>query len=187
MNSYYCVLMEYALEIKIPKERVAVLIGTGGETKKELEEYTSAKIEVDSKEGDVRIIGEDSLKMYAAKEVIRAIGRGFNPEIAKLLFKPDFVLEVIPLLDFVKHKGHFERIKGRVIGANGKARETIENLTGTYISVYGKTVGVLGRAEDVVISLKAVESLLQGSPHANVYKLLEKNRRAQREKDAIDW
>lgn len=179
--------MEYALEIKIPKERVAVLIGKNGETKSELEEYTQAKIDVDSKEGDVKITGKDSLKMYAVKEVIRAIGRGFNPEIAKLLFKPDYVLEVIPLLDFVKHKGHFERIKGRVIGANGKSRETIENLTGTYLSVYGKTVGVLGRAEDVVISMKAVESLLQGSPHANVYKLLEKNRRNMRERDAISW
>lgn len=179
--------MEYSLEIKIPKERVAVLIGKNGETKKELEEFTSAEIFVDSKEGDVKITGKDSLRMYAVREVIRAIGRGFNPEIAKLLFKQDFVLEIIPLLDFVKHKGHFERIKGRVIGANGKSRETIENLTGTYISVYGKTVGVLGRAEDVVISMKAIESLLQGSPHANVYKLLEKNRRVQKEKDAIDW
>ena len=179
--------MEYSLEIKIPKERVAVLIGKNGEVKKELEEFTKAKIEVDSKEGDVKITGADSLKIYAVKEVIRAVGRGFNPELAKLLFKPDYVLEVILLLDFVKHKGHFERIKGRVIGANGKSRETIENLTGTYLSVYGKTVSILGRAEDVVISVRAVESLLQGSPHANVYKLLEKNRRNMREKEAIDW
>ena len=179
--------MEYNLEIKIPKERVAVLIGKNGETKKELEDYASSKIEVDSKEGDVKIIGSDSLKMYALKEVIRGVGRGFNPEIAKLLFKQDYVLEVIPLLDFVKHKGHFERIKGRVIGANGKSRETIENLTSTFISVYGKTVGIIGSAEDVMISMKAVESLLQGSPHANVYKLLEKNRRLIRKREAIDW
>ena len=179
--------MEYALEIKIPKERVAVLIGKNGETKKDLEEFSSSKIEVDSKEGDVKIVGSDSLKLYAVKEVIRAIGRGFNPEIAKLLFKPDYVLEIIPLLDFVKHKGHFERIKGRVIGSNGKSRETIESLTDTYLSVYGKTVSVLGRAEDVVISMKAVESLLQGSPHANVYKLLEKNRRNAREQEKINW
>lgn len=179
--------MEYSLEIKIPKERVAVLIGKNGETKQELEDYASAKIEVDSKEGDVKLLGEDSLKLYATKEVIRAIGRGFNPEFAKLLFKQDYILEVIPLLDFVKHKGHFERIKGRVIGANGKARETMENLTGTFLSVYGKTVGIIGRAEDVVVSKKAVESLLLGSPHANVYKLLEKNRRAVKEREAIDW
>lgn len=179
--------MEYSIDIKIPKERVAVLIGKSGENKKELEEYTTSKIDVDSKEGDVKITGEDSLKMYALKEVIRAIGRGFNPEISKLLFKQDYVLEVIPLLDYVKHKGHFERIKGRVIGANGKSRETIENLTGTYISVYGKTVSIAGRAEDVIICKKAVESLLLGSPHANVYKLLEKNRRSMKERDAVDW
>jgi ribosomal RNA assembly protein len=179
--------MEYSLEIKIPKERVAVLIGKNGETKKELEEYTQAKVEIDSKEGDVKITGSDSLKMYSAREVIRAVGRGFNPEIAKLLFKQDYALEVIPLLDYVKHKGHFERIKGRVIGANGKSRETIENLTSTYISVYGKTVAILGRAEDLVVSKKAVESLLLGSPHANVYKWLEKNKRVLKEKQALEW
>lgn len=179
--------MEYASEIKIPKERVAVLIGKSGETKKEIEEYAQAKLEIDSKEGDVKITGNDSLNMYAAKEVIRAIGRGFNPEIAKLLFKQDHALEIIPLLDYVKHKGHFERIKGRVIGANGKSRETIENLTGAYISVYGKTITILGRAEDLIIAKKAVESLLLGSPHANVYKWLEKNKRIQKEKEAINW
>lgn len=179
--------MEYSIDLKIPKERVAVLIGKNGETKRELEDYTQAKIDIDSKEGDVRITGEDSLKMYAVKEVIRAVGRGFNPELAKLLFKQDYILEVISLLDYVKHKGHFERIKGRVIGANGKSRETIENLTGTYISVYGKTVSIAGRAEDVIICKKAVESLLLGSPHANVYKLLEKNRRSMKERDAVDW
>ncbi|MCC7575049.1 KH domain-containing protein [Candidatus Woesearchaeota archaeon] len=179
--------MEYSLELKIPKERVAVLIGKNGETKKELEDYTQAKIDIDSKEGDVKITGLDSLKMYSAKEVIRAIGRGFNPEIAKLLFKQDYILEIISLLDYVKHKGHFERIKGRVIGANGKSRETIENLTLTYISVYGKTIGILGRAEDVIISKKAVENLLLGSPHANVYKWLEKNRRNMKEKEALNW
>jgi ribosomal RNA assembly protein len=179
--------MEYSVEIKIPKERVAVLIGKNGDVKRELEEYASAKLSVDSKEGDVKIVGSDSLMMYALKEVVRAIGRGFNPEIAKLLFKQDYALEIISLLDYVKHKGHFERIKGRVIGANGKARETIENLTSSYISVYGKTVSILGRAEDLVVCKRAVESLLLGSPHANVYKLLEKNRRSLKERDAIDW
>lgn len=179
--------MEYSLEIKIPKERVAVLIGKSGETKKELEEYSESRIDVDSKEGDVKITGEDSLKMYACREVVQAIGRGFNPELANLLFKQDYALEIIPLLDYVKHKGHFERIKGRVIGANGKSRETIENLTNTYISVYGKTISILGRVEDIITCKKAVESLLLGSPHSNVYKWLEKNRKLIKQKESIDW
>ena len=179
--------MNYSFDLKIPKERIAVLIGKGGETKQELEDLTGTKINVDSKEADVKITGEDSVKIYALKEVVRAIGRGFNPEISRLLLKQDYVLELINLLDYVKNKGHFERVKGRVIGAGGKSRDTIEKLTNTFISVYGKTISIIGEAEDVIICKKAVESLLLGSPHANVYKWLEKNRKMSKEKQAIEW
>lgn len=179
--------MIFSFDIKVPKERVAVLIGKNGETKRELEGFTDCKMEVDSKEGDVRISGKDSLKMYALREVVKAIGRGFNPEIARLLLKQDYSLEIINLLDFVKNKEHFERVKGRVIGAEGKSRQTIEALTNTFISVYGKTIGIIGDPEGVVYSKKAVESLLQGSPHSNVYRWLEKNKRLLKEKQANDW
>ncbi|MFA6073260.1 MAG: KH domain-containing protein [Candidatus Woesearchaeota archaeon] len=179
--------MNYAFEIKIPKERVAVLIGKSGETKKELEGFTDCKMDIDSKEGDVRISGGDSIKMYALREVVKAIGRGFNPEIARLLLKQDYALEIVNLLDYVKNKDHFERLKGRVIGAEGKSRQTIEGLTGTFISVYGKTISIIGDSEGVVTSKKAIESLLQGSPHSNVYRWLEKSRRATKEKRAKDW
>ena len=179
--------MEFGYELKIPKERIAVLIGKNGEIKKELEEESNSTIEVDSKEGDIKIKGEDSLKMYELKDVIMAIGRGFNPDIAKLLFRTDYVLEIIQLLDFVPSKQHFERVKGRIIGAKGKSRATIEKLTDTFISVYGKTIAIIGESENVPICRKAVESLLQGSQHANVYKFLEKNKRRQRQEKAIDW
>jgi ribosomal RNA assembly protein len=179
--------MGFAFEVKIPKERVAVLIGRSGETKRELEEYTDCKMEIDSKEGDVKISGGDSIKMYALREVVKAVGRGFNPEIARLLLKQDYGLEVISLLDFVRNKDHFERVKGRVIGSEGKSRQTIEELTGTFISVYGKTISIIGDIEGVVVAKKAVESLLQGSPHSNVYRWLEKNRRTLREKRAANW
>jgi len=179
--------MKYSFELKIPKERVAVLIGKSGETKRGLEELTGVKLDIDSKEGDVRITGEDSLKIYALREVVKAIGRGFNPEIAQLLFKQDYTLEIIPLLDYVRNKDHFERIKGRVIGTEGKSRQTIESLTDTFISVYGKTISIVGDAEGVMAAKKAVESLLQGSPHSNVYRWLEKNRRTLKEKRATDW
>lgn len=177
----------FSFEIKIPKERVAVLIGKSGETKNELEDDTKCKLNIDSKEGDVNISGGDSLNMYALREVVKAIGRGFNPDIARLLLKQDYALEIINLLDFVKNKDHFERVKGRVIGSEGKARQTIEELTSTFISVYGKTISIIGDSEGVVSAKKAVESLLQGSPHSNVYRWLEKSNRALKEKRAVDW
>ena len=76
--------------IRIPKERVGVLIGKNGKEKKELEELTKSKIKVDSKEGYVEIFGKDSILLFTLKEIIRAIGRGFNPEIAMLLLKQDY-------------------------------------------------------------------------------------------------
>ena len=53
----------------------------------------------------------------------------------------------------------------------------IESLTETYISVYGKTIALIGGVEAVAMSRQAVEMLLEGAPHGNVYKWLEDKRR----------
>lgn len=167
----------FSYELKIPKDRVAVFIGKKGEVKKEIEEDTKTKIKVDSKEGDVFIEGEDGLSIYTAKEVIRAIGRGFNPEIALLLLKPDYCFELIDINEFAKTKNSLLRIKGRIIGTEGKSRRTIEELTETNIVVYGKTVSMIGCTENVLAARKAIENLIKGASHANVYRSLEKKRR----------
>ena len=40
-----------------------------------------------------------------------------------------------------------------------------------------KTIGIIGLAENVDLARRAIDSILSGSPHANVYKWLEKQRR----------
>ncbi len=168
---------KYTYAIKIPKERIAVLIGQKGASKKDLEECTNSKINVNSEEGDVNIEGEDSLRVYNLREIIKAIARGFNPEIAKLLLKQDYAFELINLPDFLgKSTKKIIRMKGRVIGSEGKARKVIEHLTDTYISVYGKTIGIIGFFEDVADAKRAIESLLEGSPHSTIFKWLEKKK-----------
>jgi ribosomal RNA assembly protein len=168
---------EYSYDLKITKDRIAVLIGTKGETKQEIERETNCRIQVDSKEGDVTLSGKDAVTLFALREVIKAIARGFNPDIAKQLLKQDYILEIISLNEYSKEKSHQQRLKGRVIGMEGKSRSNIENLTECYISVYGKTIAVIGKIDMVNICKRAVESLLGGSPHANVYKWLERQRR----------
>ncbi len=170
-------MQEYSYELKIPKDRIAVLIGTRGEIKKKLEELTKISLAVDSKEGDVVITGADPLNLYSAREVARAIGRGFNPDVAFLLLKPDYGLEVVSIVQYAKTKNDIQRLKGRLIGEEGKARKTIEELTDTHITVYGKTVAIVGEYEGLTAARKAVESLLTGAPHAHVYRLLEKRRK----------
>lgn len=172
---------EYMHGLKIPKARIAMLIGKKGETKKELEEFTNTKIDVDSKEGVVTILGKDAVKLYQVREMILAIGRGFNPETAKLLLKQDYSIEIVSLNDFAGKKNQLERVRGRVIGKKGKSREIIEQLTETSISVYGKTVSIIGMAENVVAARNAVDLLLDGATHSTVYKKLEKFRRKVKE------
>lgn len=168
---------EFSYELKIPEERVGVLVGTEGSTKKSIEQQTKSVLTI-SKEGDVSINGEEALLLYTAREIVRAIGRGFNPKIALLLLKMDYGLEIIDLKDVAgKNKNLLERIKGRVIGTEGKSREEVERLTDTHISVYGKTIGIIGETEQVSLAREAVAMLVSGSMHKTVYQFLERKKK----------
>ena len=175
-------MTEFKYDIKIPKERVAVLIGTKGAIKRQIEKATKTKIMVDSEDGATSVTGEDPLKLFQCREIVQAVGRGFNPELATQLLKQDTMLEVISLEPHSK-KNKLERLRGRIIGEGGKARGIMEELTDTNISVYGKTVAIIGDYEGVSLARRAVEGLISGSSHAHIYRWLEtqKKERVQRE------
>ncbi len=163
-------------EIKIPKDRVAVLIGKKGEIKLELQKKLKTKLIISSETGDVTISGE-SIDVYISKQIITAIGRGFNPEIALKLLNDENSMEIISINEYAKgSKVKLTRMRSRIIGTEGRARNLMEEMTNTYISVYGKTVSIIGKIENVFIARRAVESLLRGSKHGNVYAMLERER-----------
>ncbi len=152
--------------IRIPVKRVAVLIGRKGSIKRTLETSTNTKLEIK----DEIIISGEAIDVLNAENVIRAIGRGFSPDNAIKLLDENNTLCIIPLPD---NRKELIRVRARLIGTGGKARKNIERLTGTNISVYGKTTSIIGTYEDVEKAKEAVERLLSGSPHRNVYKSLE--------------
>lgn len=159
-------------EVRIPKDRISMLIGTKGSEKKLIEKTAKVKLNVDSKEGLVVIEGK-ALDVYNAKPIIKAIGRGFNPDKALKLLNEHFILELVDIKEFGKTKNDFVRIKARIIGRKGTCREHLENLTDTSIVVYGKTVGIIGTVENCLIAKQGIEKLLKGSKHGNVYKWIE--------------
>lgn len=173
---------EFGYELKVPKDRVAVIIGTKGSVKKTLQDVAGVKMHIDSDEGEVTLEGDDSIKLYQARQVIKAIARGFNPDIAQLLLKQDYALETMKLTDYTTPNG-VQRLKGRVIGVKGKSRENLEKLTETFISVYGKTISIVGELQRVTIAKRAIEKLLTGQMHATVWKFLEKMRREMRRQE----
>jgi len=169
--------VEARFHVKIPKERIGVLIGPGGSVRRRIEEALGVKLRVDSRSGDVEIALKDEegdvSKLYQALNVVRAIGRGFSPERAFRLFDEDMLLDVIDLREYVgKSENALRRVKGRIIGRDGKTRRLIEELTGVYVSVYGHTVSLIGGFDQLLVAREAVTKLIKGSQHKTVYNYL---------------
>ncbi|MBS3068774.1 RNA-processing protein [Candidatus Micrarchaeota archaeon] len=160
--------------MKIPVERIAVLIGKNGQMKEYIEKKLKVKIEVDD-EGEVTLEGE-SVDEFFGKDVIKAIGRGFEPSVALRLLDDNYLLRIVDLRDYVNRES-MARVKGRIIGEKGKTREIIEQDAECFLSVYGHTVGVIATLETMEIALSAIFKLIEGLNHSTVYAYLEKNRR----------
>jgi len=160
-------------ELKISKARVGCLVGKKGDVKRDIERRTGTKVKIGS-DGDVEIYG-DGFGEYICEKVIKAIGRGFNPEVALTLVRERYGLEVIDIKRFCGgNKKKCIRIKARLIGTRGKARRVMERLTGCDICIYGNTVSLIGEHDRLMVAFRGVEKLLQGSPHGNVYGYLER-------------
>lgn len=164
------------MHIKIPADRIGVLVGPSGSVKSMLEEKTGAEMVIDSDTGAVEIVtGEDPIMAMRLTEIVRAIGRGFSPERAYPLLEDEMLmLDIIDLSRVCNTKSDMARIKGRIIGKDGRTREITEKLTGAGISVYGKTVGIIGNPDQIRIARAAIEMLMDGAPHGAVYGYLEK-------------
>ena len=164
------------MHIKIPEERLGVLIGPDGSMKKLIEEKSKTLLEIDSESGTVTVeSSEDPLMVMRVSDLVRAIGRGFSPERALAILDDEMLmLDVMDLSKMVGTKSDMARLKGRIIGKDGKTREIMEKLSGSKVSVFGKTIALLGYPEQIRVSRAAIEMLLDGAPHGNVYSFLEK-------------
>jgi ribosomal RNA assembly protein len=119
------------------------------------------------------------MQPFKAMEIISAISKGFSPQRAyRLLSNEDLVFQVIDLKDYAsKSSSAMDRVKGRIIGKNGKSRKTIEELSGAYMSISGHTVALIGEFEEVRLANDAVTMILKGSTHRRVYTMLQQTRR----------
>ncbi|MGC9517210.1 MAG: KH domain-containing protein [Methanomicrobiales archaeon] len=167
--------------LKIPRERVGVVIGKEGQVKQKIEDLTHTEINIESETGSISISPtakmDDPLSIWKARNIIRAIGRGFNPEVSFKLLDDNFILDIIRLPDFVgKSKKAIIRQKGRIIGKDGRTREIIKEMTDTDVAIYGKTVSLIGDIEKIMTAKEAIEMILEGIRHKTVYAFLEKKR-----------
>jgi len=179
--------------IRIPKERVGVLIGPEGRTKKSIEEKLSIELQIDSETGDINVTmkenATDPSMLFKAKDVVTALGRGFSPEHAfRLIRDEEAVLDMLDLRAiFGKSEADIKRVKGRIIGMNGKTRTIIEELTDAHVAVYGHTVAIIGTMDQVQVAREAIEMLIKGNMHGTVYRFLHRKRRELKKKMLELW
>ncbi len=174
--------------VKIPQDRIGVLIGEGGETLRRIEELAEVRLNVDSENGSVSVetVGDPVLGLKGP-DIVRAIGRGFTPEEALRLLDTDMMMfDIIDIELHSRNKNDLQRHKGRLIGEGGRTRELLEELTGASVVIYGTTLSTIGDPEQVETVRKAVEMLLEGAPHGTVYNYLEEQKR-EREQGGLGY
>ncbi|MBS3052239.1 MAG: RNA-processing protein [Candidatus Aenigmarchaeota archaeon] len=158
--------------VKIPDKRITIL-KKKPEIRVMIERSTKTKIKIDE---DITIEGE-SVDVYLAKNVLKAFGRGFEIESSLNLLKDEYSLEVVNLTDFTGSENRMKIFKGRLIGTGGKTKKYIENYTNTKISIFGKTVGIIGKWTDILSAKEAVMMVIEGSTHKTLYRWLERRAR----------
>jgi len=179
--------------VRIPQDRVGALIGPEGQVKATIEKKLSVDLRVESETGSVTITllptASDPTILFRAKEIVSAIGRGFSPERAfRLLHDDEALLEVIDLREILgKSQSDIKRLKGRVIGKNGKTRSLIEELTDASLSVYGHTISIIGNIDQTEAAKEAIRMLVRGSQHSTVYRFLHRKRREFKKKKMEIW
>ena len=183
--------MSYSRSIRIPADRIGALIGRAGRTKKAIEKACVVCITVDSHSGEVTVESSNSdiltAQPFKAVEMVTAIGRGFSEKNALLLVDDAFRLHILDLREFAKSEASLERIRGRIIGENGRARRNIEQLSHSRISVYGKTVSIISEEHRLRAVISAVNSILDGGMHAAAYGRLEAANRRERQDRMLLW
>ena len=179
--------------VKVPRERIGALVGPDGRVKASIEKKLSVGLRIDSQTGDIKITlmptAQDPTVLFRAKEVVTAIGRGFSPENAfRLLEDDEAMLEIIDLRETVgRSLSDMKRLKGRVIGKEGKTRRIIEEMTEANVSVYGHTISIIGNMDEVQTAKEAIRMLIRGSLHRTVYRFLHRKRRELKKKKMELW
>ncbi len=151
-------------EIKIPKRRIKGLV----KFKEKIEKLGGVSLDI--RDGDVLIEG-DAVNVYAVERVLKAFSRGFSIDDSLNLLDDDYILYVLPI---AKKKNDLIRLRSRLIGTEGKIKKRIERMTGVKISIYGKTVSIIGKGDEVEYARVAIENILKGRKFGTVFSTLEK-------------
>lgn len=153
---------------KIIIEKLGIILKNKAKLEKEL------GIKIENRGKEIYISGSPE-EEYTAEKIIEALDFGFPLSDALEIKRDNFTFEILNIKECTSQK-NFERIRGRIIGKNGKALKTISNLSGCSIELSGNKLGIIGNCENLRNTEEACKLLIKGTKHANVYAYLEKHK-----------
>ena len=142
-------------------------------SKKRLERELDVKI---TNKGHNVFVDGDADKEFLSLEVLGAINAGFSGDRALELKQDDFMLQVIHIKDLT-NRTDLERVRGRIIGTDGRTLKTLQKLTNCDLAVNDNEIGLIGPAVEMEDAIQSIESLIHGSKQGNVYGRLERQRK----------
>jgi ribosomal RNA assembly protein len=139
--------------------------------KKKLEETLKVKIENRGTEVYANGSPEDE---YIAEKVILALDFGFPYITALEIKKEELMFEIINIKEYTNQK-NLPRVRGRIIGKEGKTLKTISELSNCYLELKDNKIGIIGEPEFIKNAQEALISIIKGTKVGNVYAYLEKH------------
>jgi len=178
--------------LRIPLKRIGAVIGVKGANKEAIEAATKTNIMIDSDTGEVEIRPNDELKdpvqLFNARDIVKAIGRGFTHEQAIKIAEDPYYLEIIRLKPIIGDKpNHLHRVRARLIGTKGRTRKSLEELTKTSIVISGSTVSMIGTFEHISRAREAILDIINGAKIESVIGKLEEERNRTRKEEQSLW
>ena len=162
-----------------------IIVGSSSRIKKAID-MIKKRVEISIKyDKNVFFIEGSEVNEFNVARIIQAIDFGFDFEDALLLLKPEFNLEYINIKEHT-HRANLAEIRSRLIGTGGKAKQTIETLTGGAVVIHGNQVGIIVDVEHVEYAVQGIISLIQGSKHSNVFAYIERQNANLRKLDTDD-
>lgn len=166
-------------QVYIPRERVK-LLKRNRSIVKTIENACECKLKI---EGDDTIeISGGAFAEYSARNIVHAFGRGFDLDIALRLSGDDYYFNSIDISRSASSDKRAVQIKSRIIGENGRTKKYIEQVSGARISIYGDTVNLIGRIDEIGEAETAVNTLIEGGTHKLAYSRMEAAHRKNRDR-----
>ncbi|MEM3372603.1 MAG: KH domain-containing protein [Candidatus Anstonellales archaeon] len=162
--------MKVKESVLLPKKRYELLLNN---SKIRLHYEEVCEVIVNFEKDLIITLEGEADKVFFAKTVLEAFAKGFGMKTALKILTKDYSYRIINLKEFGKNANSLRRIKGRIIGKNGKAKKTIERLTNCKIIVKEKKVAIIGPGEDIEDANESILGIIEGKKHSTIYSILE--------------